>query len=312
MAADWHRSVEGIGQPARSVRATLARAVRIYARIDGAHWAGAFAHYAFFALFPLIILFVTLAAMFVERHQAGTQVIAFIETYLPIGADEQSYIFDAVAGVIDSRRPVSVVAFAMLAWASLRLFVTLIRAVNRAWGIEVRDWWRLPLKSLVLLAILVAGVPLGLAVPVAARIAMNWLSPVYDFGSQVYAVGSFLVPLLGVFICLSLLYRVAPRRQTRFVEVWVGALCATLLLKAFVSLFGLYLREFASLNAVYGAFGGIMGLLLWIYLSGAIVIFGACLCAAQAATRAVRAENAGACATGRSASSFENVPDRAA
>jgi uncharacterized BrkB/YihY/UPF0761 family membrane protein len=37
-----------------------------------------------------------------------------------------------------------------------------------------------------------------------------------------------------------------------------------------------------GLNAIYGAFGGIMALLLWIYLSGCIFIFGACLCAAQA------------------------------
>jgi Ca2+-transporting ATPase len=34
-------------------------------------------------------------------------------------------------------------------------------------------------------------------------------------------------------------------------------------------------------NAIYGTFGGIMALLLWIYISGCIFIFGACLCAAQ-------------------------------
>jgi len=39
--------------------------------------------------------------------------------------------------------------------------------------------------------------------------------------------------------------------------------------------------NFATLNAVYGVFGGIMALLLWIYISGGIFIFGACLCAAQ-------------------------------
>lgn len=39
------------------------------------------------------------------------------------------------------------------------------------------------------------------------------------------------------------------------------------------------------MNALYGAFGGIMALLLWIYLSGCVFIFGACLCAAQAEMR---------------------------
>ncbi|MGZ9124416.1 MAG: YhjD/YihY/BrkB family envelope integrity protein [Candidatus Binatia bacterium] len=39
------------------------------------------------------------------------------------------------------------------------------------------------------------------------------------------------------------------------------------------------------MNAVYGALGGVMALLLWIYLFGCIFIFGACLCAAQAEER---------------------------
>ena len=82
----------------------------------------------------------------------------------------------------------------------------------------------------------------------------------------------------------------APRRPVRLADVWAGALCATALLQAAENLFVIYLRNFAALNAVYGAFGGIMALMLWIYLSGCIFIFGACLCAAQAEGRSVLAE----------------------
>ena len=92
------------------------------------------------------------------------------------------------------------------------------------------------------------------------------------------------IPLLVVFFSLSLFYRLAPRRPTRFAEVWVAALCATVLLRAGESLFVIYLEHFATLNAVYGALGGIMALLMWIYFSGCVFIFGACLCAGQAAT----------------------------
>jgi Ca2+-transporting ATPase len=45
----------------------------------------------------------------------------------------------------------------------------------------------------------------------------------------------------------------------------------------------LYLNHFSALTAMYGAFGGIIALMLWIYVSGMIFIFGACLCVAQAA-----------------------------
>jgi Ca2+-transporting ATPase len=113
---------------------------------------------------------------------------------------------------------------------------------------------------------------------------------VNDFISWVYALGSFFIPFLVVFLSLSLFYRLAPRRATRFTEVWASALCGTVLLLAAESLFVIYLKNFATLNAVYGAFGGIMALLLWIYLSGCILIFGACLCAAQVEGRSAPAE----------------------
>ena len=62
----------------------------------------------------------------------------------------------------------------------------------------------------------------------------------------------------------------------------MAALCATVLLRSGETLFVIYLQHFARLNAVYGAFGGMMALLLWIYLSGCVFIFGACLCAGHA------------------------------
>jgi Ca2+-transporting ATPase len=260
----------------------LRQAMKHFWQIDGPQWAGAIAHYAFFALFPLIILFVTFASVFIDRDRAATQIIAFIETYVPIGNEKQSYIFDTIDGVINARAPASAVAFVILAWSVTRFLATLIRAVNRAWGIEARDWWRLPLKSLAFMVIIVIGVPLGLVVPALAKVARHWLSPAHDFSSWVYRLGSFIIPVFVVFLGLSLLYRLAPRRHMRFAEVWVAAAWATVLLKTTESLFGIYLRDVASLNAVYGAFGAIMALLLWIYLSGCILIFGACLGATRA------------------------------
>jgi YihY family inner membrane protein len=134
----------------------------------------------------------------------------------------------------------------------------------------------------VLLGITAGAVLLGIAVSVLMRMAKGWLLPVQDFRSWVYGLGSFFIPLVVVFVGLNLFYRLAPRRPTRFAEVWGAALCATVLLRAGESLFVIYLKDFATLNAVYGAFGGFMALLLWIYLSGCVFIFGACLCAAQA------------------------------
>jgi YihY family inner membrane protein len=271
-----------LGQTTRRVWAMLCFAVKQFSRIDGAQWAGAFAFNAFFSLFPLVVLLVTVASSFMGRDRAGKEVIAYVESCVPITGEMQRQILDTLAGVIEAREQAVAVALLILVWGALQLFTTLICATNRAWSTPVYNWWRLPLKSLVLLGIMVGVVLLGMAVPVLRSMAKAWLFPGHDFRSWVYGMGGFVVPSLLVFFGLSLLYRLAPRRPTRFAEVWASALCATALLRAGERLFVIYLEDFATLNAVYGAFGGIMALLLWIYLSGCALIFGACLCAGQA------------------------------
>lgn len=279
-----------LNQETRRAWTIFRLAGRKFLRIDGTAWAGAFAFNAFFSLFPLMVLLVTIASAFIDRAQAATEVIAYVETFVPLSGDMQAYIFDTVAGVIKERGQAGAIAFLILVWVTLQCFTTLISATNHAWGTEGYSWWRLPLKSLVLLGITAGAVLFSIGAPMLAQMARDWLFPMNDFRSWVYALGSFFIPLLVLFFGLSLFYRLAPRRPTRFSEVWVAALCATALLLVAENLFVIYLKHFATLNAVYGAFGGIMALLLWIYLSGSIFIFGACLCAAQAEARSASAD----------------------
>lgn len=270
-----------LGHEMRRFWMILCLGLKKFSQIDGAQWAGAFAYNAFFSLFPLMLLLVTIASFFVDREQAGKAVIAHIESYVPITGELQHQIFGAIAGVIKARKQAGVAAFLILVWPALQCFTSLICATNRAWGTMVGNWWRLPLKSLALLGITVGAALLSLAAPVLMRMAEGWLFPAHDFRSWMYVPGTFVIPLLVLFISLSLFYRLAPRWPTRFAEVWAAALCATILLQAVESLFVIYLKHFTALNAVYGAFGGIMALLLWIYLSGCVFILGACLCASK-------------------------------
>ena len=244
--------------------------------------AGAFAFNAFFSLFPLMILLVTIVSSFVDKDIAGKEVVAIIESYMPISGEMQRYIFDVISGVINSREKAGTFASFALVWTTIQCFTTLIVATNRAWNSDMYNWWRQPLKSLTLLGITAGAVLLGMAVPVVLRMAKGWLFPTLGFHFWVYDLGSFIIPSAVVYLGLVMFYRFAPSRPTRFAEVWGAALVATLLLRAAESLFIIYLKDFATLNAVYGAFGGIMAMLLWIYVSGCIFIYGVCLCASQA------------------------------
>lgn len=267
---------------ARRVWAVVGLATGKFLGLDGPQWAAAFAFNAFFSLFPLIFLLVTIASFFVDQERAGSEVIAYLQSRAPISGEMERQITETIGGVVAAREQAGVVALVVLVWASLKSFTTLIRATNHAWGLEGYNWWRLPLRSLLLLGSTAGAVLLGLAAPVLARVAKSWLAPECGLDGWIHAPVGFLFPLVVVFLGLSLFYRLAPRRPTRFAEVWAGALGATLLLRAAEALFVIYLKDFATLNALYGAFGGIMALLLWIYASGCVFIFGACLCASRA------------------------------
>ncbi|MDZ7595833.1 MAG: YhjD/YihY/BrkB family envelope integrity protein [Thiobacillus sp.] len=202
-------------------------AARKFLRIDGAAWAGAFAFNAFFSLFPLMVLLVTIASAFIDRDRAATEVIAYVETFVPLSGDMQAYVFDTIAGVIKVRGQAGAIALLILVWVTLKCFTTLISATNRAWDTAGYSWWRLPLKSLMLLGITAGVVLLSIGAPMMAQMARDWLFPINDFRSWVYTLLSFFIPLLVLFFGLSLFYRLAPRRSTNFSEVWVAALSAT-------------------------------------------------------------------------------------
>lgn len=146
-----------LGPKARRLWAILYLAVRKFLQIDGAQWARAFAFSAFLSLFPLMILLVTLASFFIDRDSAGRALIAYMESRVPINIEMQRYIFDAISRLVKAREQAGVVAFLILAWAALQCFTTLVRVTNRAWGNERYNWWRLRLKSLVLLGVTGGG-----------------------------------------------------------------------------------------------------------------------------------------------------------
>ncbi len=296
MRDSFHRTDRSIrfNKTIRRVWTVFSLATKRFLLIEGVERAESFAFNAFFSLFPLIILLVAIASRLTGLNSPATAVITYVESYIPLGSEMQSYIFNTIAGVMDARGKASVIAILILIWVTIQCFTTLINATNRAWGCEVKHWWHLPLKSLLLLAITAGAVFFGIALPMLAQVVAETISKENAFIFWSYALGSFLISLLVLFVSLGMFYKLAPRRPTRFAEVWGAALMATLLLQAAEILFVNYLKDFSTLNAIYGAFGGIMALLLWIFLSGCIFIFGACLSAVQAEARSSQLEAAAA------------------
>jgi len=270
----------------RCVWKILVRTINKYIETDGELRAASFGYYAFFALFPLLLLFISLGTMILgDKNAAAAQVLGFISPYIPI-ADDQNVVAQTINVVLSTRTQAGIVALLALAWSSLRFFQALVHGINRAWGMQEYSWWHLPLANLGMVAILGSTLLLGIVAPVVMRAIEVYWEVHQVLGIELvktsFRITRLILPWLILFYGLVMFYKYAPRRKTHLSEVWVGALTVTIFLQLLNKAFVFYAANFAKFNALYGTLGGGVAVLMWIYLSGSLIIFGGCLCAAQA------------------------------
>ena len=273
----------------------LVRTASKYIETDGELRAASFGYYAFFALFPLLLLFISLGTMVLgHKEVVASQVLGFVNAYIPVSPNEQNVIEQTVNGWLQTRLKSGAVALLALAWSSLRFFQALVHGVNRAWGTKEYSWWHLPLANLGMVALLASTLLLGVLAPVVMKaIDVYWMGHKIA-GHEVleYSLGiaRLTLPSLVLFYGLVMFYKYAPRRKTLFKEVWMAALLVTLLLQLLIKGFIFYAANFAKFGALYGTLGSVVAVLMWIYLSGSMIIFGGCLCAAQSEILAEKGE----------------------
>ena len=303
---DLNPSVVRAGEPARpervpsrahaSVTSVLAqwqwlkRAVDHFSTINGTVWSASFAYYAFFSLVPLLLLLVTVATDVVARGHGGLSADAAFETVvanIPLGADGRHLIESTLQGVMQSRGKLGLAAVLGLLWSSLGFFQSLVSAINQAWGQRPLNWWKLPLQNLKMLGILLSALLLGAILPAILTTVQGYHSFGAAWLSLPVAILGALAPSIVMFYGFLLFYKLAPRSSSgvTFTEVWLPALLVTALLQICQRLLTLYTTHITNFRAVYGAFGGVVAMLLWIYLSGVVIVFGGCLCAARRRTR---------------------------
>ena len=284
-----HRATAAFAKALRTVWAIFWRAARKYDETDGEQRAASFAYYAFFALFPLIVLLISVSTTFLgSQERATTEITGYVSQYMPIETAESNRIVQTINGVVKSRQSAGLIAFGVLAWTAIRFFNALVHGVNRAWGTKEYAWWRLPIKNFAMTAILASALLVGILAPLIVRQietfywAHSWeIGLDFWFANNVFNVIRFLVPPLVLFYGFLMLYKFAPRRRTMFREVWFSAFFVTFGVNVLQWLFTIYTRNITNFNALYGTFGAVVALLFWIYLIGSVIIFGACLAAAE-------------------------------
>jgi YihY family inner membrane protein len=256
-----------------------AGALKIFIKIDGSQRGAAVAFHAFFSIFPALVLLVAGAAMFLDYDQAVTRVVGYAETFASLGPQLRRWIGDTIAGLAEAGGGTWAVSLALLVWMSSRAFSAMAEAINLACGDGRTGWVRNNLKGLLLFLLISTLILAGLAAGAAANLAEAWGLDLGLVHPGLYSLFFIFLPWAVIFAGLALFYKFAPSGRKSFREVWAPALTATVILRGAEWLFSLY-TGYAADRTVYGVLGGIMALLLWVYVSACVVIYGACLCPA--------------------------------
>ena len=162
---------------------------------------------------------------------------------------------------------------ASLVVVALLMMYNIDRALNAIW--EVRTGRRFVTKFLIYWAVLSLG-PVLSGVSVVATsyvVSLPVLSDAAASGPGRQLLG--LTPVVTSAIAFTMVYLIVPNRRVRLVHAIAGGLFAALLFELAKRGFGLYITQFPTYQAIYGALATIPIFLVWLYLSWIVVLLGA-------------------------------------
>lgn len=165
-----------------------------------------------------------------------------------------------------------------IAITALMLMASIEEVFSQIWQVAAT---RNPLKRLITYIIITLIGPIALGTSLTL---IRWIINISEDAtgfqlSGAMALLSAVMPTLLPFIILFILYRIVPACDVKWRHAFVGAAIATALFLFGKFMFKLYLEYFPSYEVVYGAMAAIPLFLIWLYVSWAIVLFGATIAA---------------------------------
>jgi membrane protein len=239
-------------------------------------------------MFPLLLLLVSLLGFLLEAGvplamDAQTAVLQGLEQTLPQATD-------LVEGIIKTTRSArggtGLVGLIVLAWSASNMFTHTRLALNAIWDTGLPqglgDVLRLRLTALgmvvgtgcLLFVFTIANTSLELIARYVTQ--LPWSDTLWPLALPLI-LNSMTVLLFG------LLYRFTPNAPLSWAKVWPGAIVGGIGWEVLKKGFVWYATAAANWQALYGPIAGVIALLLWLYLSAQVFLFGAEFAAAYSA-----------------------------
>ncbi len=268
-----------LSQQWQMIKAAVKAWVDDYAPSMGA----ALSYYTLFSLAPLLIIVIAVAGMVFGQQAAQGEIVVQLRGIM--GAQGAL----AVEGILKAAREpakgvvATIVGIAILLLGATAIFAELQSALDRIWRVpapqaesESGIWHLLRTRLLSFGLVLGLGFMLTVSLVVSAALAAlgKWWGGWFEGWDVFLEILNFAVSL-GIFTLLfAMIYKIMPRANIPWRDVWTGAAVTALLFTIGKVLIGLYLGK-SSLASGFGAAGSFVVLIAWVYYSAQIFLFGA-------------------------------------
>jgi len=235
------------------------------------------AYYFFLSLFPAILFLLALASFFPLQNLTDD----ISRVLRPLVSPEVLELIRDQMVRLAQQKSGGLLTFGVLAalWSSSAATVSIVGALNRAYDIEEgRPWLKVRLIAIALTLGVAVFVLIGLTLVLAGPALADYLAQVTGWGAPfkwAWLVLQWPLVLGLISVAIGLAYYFGPDAEQDWVWVTPGALAGTVLWVAVSLGFKFYIAHFTNYNAAYGAVGGVIVLLLWFYVSGLALLFGA-------------------------------------
>jgi membrane protein len=242
-----------------------------YSRDNVGDGAGAVTYAGILALFPFLLFLVSLASVIIDPAQAE-QLVQSLSRFAP--AEVTKIVGDRIRSLGESQNVGLLTVGALGAiWAASGGIQALMRALNTVYGVrESRPFWKV--KAIAVGMTLVSGV-LAIAAAVVAIVSPALAN--FIGGPIGTAILWLRLPVAGLAMMLlwALLYYVLPDVEQKFKFITPGSVGGVILWLAASAAFSVYVTNFGKFDATYGSLGGIIVLLLWMWISSLVLLVGA-------------------------------------
>ncbi|WAM57322.1 YihY/virulence factor BrkB family protein [Vreelandella venusta] len=244
-------------------------------------YAGSLAFYTLFSLAPTVIIAVTVIGVVLGEDAAQGQIVAQLQDTL--GADAALAIEQAVAQsrIEESGILPTVLGFVALLVGATTVFAQMQFSLNTIWGVTAKPTSNSALifiknRLLSLTVVLSIGFILlvSLVLGVILRGMLHGASNLLPYASLLTTSLESLISLAMVTLLFATIFKVLPDVVLRWQDVLIGAVVTAVLFTIGRSVIAIYLAYTATAST-YGAAGSVVMILLWVYYSSLILLFGA-------------------------------------